>query len=147
MHRSLLVSLVVISMLVPVSPAAGAQSKSASVSIGYEVINGSCFLSQTATWSGYRVNRVRHIWYLSGKSGPYDYYAFSTSSYPAGESHPSGSFSWVLGIPDLAVYGGESYYARALFRSNGGAILADASSGDFIIPSECGTRPSGGTPI
>ena len=137
---SLAVALAAVLAMSVTTPMAATRERSATVTIALVTgADGACYLSQTASWEGYRVNRVRHIWYEVGQSGPYDYFGFTTSSYPNGESHSSGSFT--SGYVYQRVYADERYYAHALFRSNGGAILAEAVSAPLTVSGTCGTRP------
>jgi hypothetical protein len=115
-------------------PVAGAKpAKTATVSMSFTVTDGRCHPTETATWSGYQVNHVRFLGYLEGRSGN-DATWLDTKSFPQGVSETSGtmtSTSWMVARP------GEGWYAYALFRSNGGARLAEAWSPVVHAPAEC----------
>ena len=120
-------------------PSFGGATKSASVAIDFVVgADGNCFPVSTATWQGYQVNRVRHIFSLRRAVGD-AWQSFTTTSYPQGESHSSGMMTSTSPVP---FYAGETWYVHALFRSNGGAVLAEASSPDLVVPASCPARPS-----
>ena len=126
-------------LLLGAATALGGSTKSASVAIGYTVgTDGNCYVTDTASWTGYQVNRVRHVFYRRTASGSV-WESFTTTGYPKGESHASGSFTSQSTVP---VYAGESWYVHAIFRSNGGAHLAEADSPDLVLPSTCPARPS-----
>ena len=113
-------------------------AKSASVAIGYTVgTDGNCYVTDTASWTGYQVNRVRHVFYRRTASGSV-WESFTTTGYPQGESHASGSFTSQSTVPG---YAGETWYVHAIFRSNGGAHLVEADSPDLVLPSTCPARP------
>ena len=116
-----------------------AGSKSASVAIGYTVgTDGNCYVTDTASWTGYQVNRVRHVFNRRTASGSV-WESFTTTGYPQGESHPSGSFPSQSTVPG---YAGETWFVHAIFRSNGGAHLAEADSLDLVLPASCPARPA-----
>ena len=115
-----------------------AGSKSASVAIGYTVgTDGNCYVTDTASWSGYQVNRVRHVFNRRTASGSV-WESFTTTGYPQGESHASGSFTSQSTVP---AYAGETWYVHAIFRSNGGAHFVEADSPDVVLPGACPARP------
>ncbi len=140
MRRILLVGALVAALTLPFAASSTAGSvKSASVAISYVVgSDGNCYPVSTASWTGYQVNRVRHIFYRRTAVGDV-WESFTTTVYPRGESHSSGTMTSTSPAP---FYGGETWYVHALFRSNGGAILAEASSPDLIAPASCPPRPS-----
>ena len=96
-------------------------------------IDGRCYPVSTAAWSGYQVNRVRHIFYREGHVDQ-DYAWFSTTGFPNGTSHNSGEMTSMAGV---AAAPGEGWYTHDLFRSNGGAILAEATSTIQYAPATC----------
>ena len=95
--------------------------------------DGRCYAVSSATWSGYQVNRVRHIFYRTGHVDQ-DYAWFSTTVLPNGTSKSSGSMTSTSGIGAAP---GEGWYTHDLFRSNGGAILAEATSAVAYAPLDC----------
>ena len=114
--------------------AGAAPTKSATARTSFTVgSDGRCYAVSTATWSGYQVNRVRHIFYLEGHSGE-DAAWLSTTVLPNGVSKNSGSMTSVSGV---AAAPGEGWYVHDLFRSNGGAILAEATSAVAHAPADC----------
>jgi hypothetical protein len=114
--------------------AGAASTKVATASVGFTIGgDGRCYAVSTATWSGYQVNRVRHIFYREGHSGEDDAW-FSTTVLPNGTSKNSGTMTSTAGV---AVAPGEGWYVHDLFRSNGGAILAEATSTIQYAPADC----------
>lgn len=108
-------------------------ARSASVTMTFTIVDGHCYPTETATWSGYQVNHIRFLGYLEGNSGN-DATWLDTGTYPHGQSASSGSMtslSWMTARP------GEGWYAYALFRSNGGARLAEAWSPVVHAPADC----------
>jgi hypothetical protein len=95
--------------------------------------DGRCYALSTASWSGYQVNRVRHVFYRAGHVDQ-DYAWFSTTVLPNGTSKNSGSMTSVSGI---AAVPGEGWYTHSLFRSNGGAILVEGTSAVAYAPPDC----------
>jgi hypothetical protein len=140
MRRILLVGVLAATLALPLAPPSlGGATKSASVAIGLAVgADGNCYPVSTATWQGYQVNRVRHIFYLRTAAGDV-WQSFTTTGYPQGESHTSGTMTSTSPVP---FYRGETWYVHALFRSNGGAILAEASSPDLVVLDSCPARPT-----
>jgi hypothetical protein len=122
---------------IAVGPVSGA-TKSAIVTLSYTVgSDGRCYPVSTASWSGYRVDHIRHIYRETGKTG-YDFAdvkAFDTTSSPDGHTHLSGTMVSTSNVPFFA---GESWYVEALFRSKGGNNLAQAFSTDLVAPADCG---------
>ncbi len=120
-----------------VAPGFGA-TKFATVSLGYTFgDDGRCYPVSTASWSGYRVDHIRHIYRETGKTG-YDFgdvTFFNTTSSPDGRTHLSGTMVSTSNVPFFA---GDSWYVEALFRSKGGNNLAQAFSTDLVAPAECG---------
>lgn len=133
---SLLVA--VFALAVAAAPASGSAVKSATVSLGYTIKpDGRCYPQSTASWSGYRVDHIRHIYRETGKTG-YDFAdvkSFDTTSSPDGQSHLSGTMVSTSNVPFFA---GDSWYVEAMFRSKGGNTLAQAFSTDLVAPAECG---------
>ena len=116
----------------------GGSAKSASVTAGHTVgVDANCHVTDTASWSGYQVNRVRHIFNRRTVSGTV-WESFTTTGYPQGETHASGSFTSQSTVP---AYAGETWYVHAIFRSNGGGHLVEADSSDLVIPAPCPTLP------
>lgn len=115
-------------------PAAGGATRSATVTATFATgTDGHCYPVSVASWTGYQVNRVRHVFYREGHSGE-DAAWFTTTGFPRGVSQSSGTMTSMAGV---AVVAGEGWYVRALFRSNGGAILAEATSGVAYAPTVC----------
>lgn len=140
MQRILLVGALAAALALPLAqPSFAGATKSASVAIDFVVdADGNCYPVSAATWQGYQVNRVRHIFYLRTAAGDASQ-SFTTTSYPQGESHSSGMMTSTSPVP---FYAGERWYIHALFRSNGGAVLAEASSPDLVVPASRPPRPS-----
>jgi len=114
--------------------ASAASTKVATASVSFTVGgDGRCYAVSTATWTGYQVNRVRHIFYREGHTDQ-DYAWFSTTVLPNGTSKNSGTMTSVASVGAAA---GEGWYVRDLFRSNGGAILAEATSTVQYAPADC----------
>jgi len=107
--------------------------KSASLDAAFTVRDGRCYLTETATWTGYQVNHIRFLGYVEGHSGM-DYGLFDTQGYPKGESHASGSMT---STAFAAARPGEGWYGYALFRSNGGARLAEVTTAIVYAPADC----------
>lgn len=137
-----LTSLVVAGLVLALSaaPASGAATKSATVSLGYTIgLDARCYPQSTASWSGYRVDHIRHIYRETGKTG-YDFADakfFNTTSSPDGQTHLSGTMVSTSAVPFFA---GDSWYVEAMFRSKGGNTLAQAFSPDLVAPAECGPQ-------
>jgi len=128
------VGLACVLALVWSATAGAASTKVATASVSFTVgADGRCHAVSTATWTGYRVNRVRHIFYRDGHSGE-DYAWFSTTGLPKGTANNSGTMTSASGV---AAAPGEGWYVRDLFRSNGGAILAEANSPVEYAPADC----------
>jgi hypothetical protein len=127
-------ALVVSLSLVAAGPAAAAKpQRSATVTMSFTVVDGRCYPTETATWSGYQVNRVRFLGYREGRSGD-DVAWLDTKSYPQGVSEPSGT---MISVATIAARPGEGWYAYAIFRSNGGARLAEVQSPVVYAPADC----------
>jgi hypothetical protein len=133
MTRIVLVGAVIAALAIANPVVAGA-IKSASVTTTFMVgADGRCYPVSTANWTGYQVNRIRHIFYRAGHSDQ-DYAWFSTTGFSNGESHNSGTMTSMAGV---AAAPGEGWYVDVLFRSNGGAILAQATSIVADAPTTC----------
>lgn len=114
--------------------AGAASTKLATASVTFAVgADGRCYAVSTAAWTGYQVNRVRHIFYREGHVDQ-DYAWFSTTVLPNGTSKNSGS---MISLSGVAAAPGEGWYTHDLFRSNGGAILAEATSPVEYAPTDC----------
>jgi len=138
MRRLVVIACGVAVALALAATSAAGPTKSASVAIDYTAgADGNCYVTDTASWTGYRVNRVRHIFYRRTASGSV-WDSFTTTGYPQGESHTSGSFASQSTVP---AYAGETWYVHAIFRSNGGAHLTEADSPDLLLPNTCPARP------
>lgn len=122
---------------IAVGPVFGA-TKSAIVTLSHTVgSDGRCYPVSTASWSGYRVDHIRHIYRETGKTG-YDFAdveSFDTTSSPDGQTHLSGTMVSTSNVPFFA---GDNWYVEALFRSKGGNNLAQAFSTNLVAPAECG---------
>jgi hypothetical protein len=137
MRGVILISCSVVVLILAAASLAGS-TKSASVTIGSTVgPDGNCYVTDTATWTGYQVNRVRHVFYRRTGSGDL-WESFTTTGYPQGVSYASGSFASQSTVP---AYAGETWYVHAIFRSNGGAHLAEADSPNLVVPTSCPARP------
>lgn len=117
----------------PQPAAAGKAPSQATVTLVFVRTDGWCAPVITASWSGYRVNHVRFLAYLEGRSGD-DVAWLDTKGFPHSESATSGSFT---SAPPLVARPDEGWYAYALFRSNGGARLAEAWSPVVHAPADC----------
>lgn len=114
--------------------AGAASTKVATASTSFALgADGRCYAVSTATWSGYQVNRVRHIFYREGHSDQ-DYAWLSTTVMANGTSKSSGTMTSISGV---AAVPGEGWYTHDLFRSNGGAILVEATSAVQYAPANC----------
>ena len=113
--------------------AAARPTRSASLEATFIVKDGRCYLTETASWTGYQVNRIRFLGYVEGHSGM-DYGLFDTQGYPKGESHASGSMT---STAFAAARPGEGWYGYALLRTNGGGRLAEVWSPVVYAPAEC----------
>ena len=137
MKRLILLGCAVGSLVLAMT-ALGGSTKSASVTVGSTVgTDGNCYVTDTASWTGYQVNRVRHVFYRRTPLGSV-WDSFTTTGYPQGESHTSGSFASQSTVPG---YAGETWYVHAIFRSNGGAHLVEVDSPDLVLASTCPARP------
>jgi len=112
---SLVLSLVVVSGV-----ARAAAVKTASVSLSFDT---SCNAVSTATWSGYRVDHVRHIFHQIDATGTEHSYIWTTSFPMASTSGTA-----VAALTPITAHSTDIWYVEALFRSTGGAILARATS-------------------
>lgn len=132
-HGSLAIACVL--ALVLSGTAGAASTKLATASVSFTAgVDGRCYAVSTATWSGYQVNRVRHIFYREGHFGEDDAW-FNTTGLPNGISKNSGTMT--SPPAGVAAAPGEGWYVRDLFRSNGGAILAEATSAVQYAPADC----------
>jgi hypothetical protein len=111
-----------------------ASTKMASAGTSFTIgADGRCYPVSTANWSGYQVNRVRHLFYREGHVDQ-DYAWLSTTGFTNGNSQNSGTMTSIAGV---AAAPGEGWYTHDLFRSNGGAILTDATSSIQYAPASC----------
>jgi hypothetical protein len=117
-----------------VSASAAAPRKSATVTLDFvRSADLHCYAHVTATWSGYQVNRIRPIYYIEGRP---DAVFFNTIALPGNTTQNSGSLestaaTWIPAGPS------EAWYVEVLFRSNGGARLADVWSPVVHAPADC----------
>lgn len=139
-HARLATVVTILSMALLAGPANGAAAKSASVTTTFTVGgDGLCYAVSTASWSGYQVNRVRHIFKFA--DDPQGYATFTTTAFAKG-SQNSGT---MVSTSNRPVRGpGEGWFVHAIFRSNGGNHLAEADSLVAYAPAECPVPPPGG---
>lgn len=107
--------------------------KTATLALTFTVTDGRCYPTETATWAGYQVNRIRFIGYVEGRSGS-DYAWFDTKTYPKGETYTSGT---MISTAFVAARPGEGWYGYAIFRSNGGSHLAEVYTPVIYAPADC----------
>ena len=134
------VSLAVLVLAVVAAPVQGGTAKAATATTTFTRGDGGlCYAVSTASWTGYQVNRVRHIFKFA--DDPEGYATFTTTAFDKG-SQASGTQVSVSNRPVRLP--GEGWFVHAIFRSNGGAHLAEAVSPVAYAPADCPIPPPGG---
>lgn len=137
-HRRIII-IAVAGAILMITLATGAQAgaarpaRQASLTTGFTRVGDRCYPELVATWSGYQVNHIRFVGYREGRSGN-DADWLDTRTFPKSASSASGSFTSTVTV---AARPGEGWYGYAIFRSTGGARLAEAWSSVVYAPADC----------